>query len=1286
MKSFFNRLITFLAYSAAGLVILLAVAVGLFRLFLPRLPAYQDEIKLWASSAIGMEVEFTGMDARWGLSGPQLQFYGAELIRPSNQTRLLAAEEVGIGVSLVRLLKDRAFVVDSVTVRDTSIEIRQLEDGRWQIQGSDPGGLLNAGPADPGSIGSIDVIGVDVELQLIRPGDERPTFFNVTSLQVRRDEQRIAVDAAVSLPEEVGGRMDIAATQLLAGDERTWNVSIETDDLDFAAASALDEESGYPVSSGQGDVDLSLAYANERVVSATANLDVEGLSLAAGPAFDISGRFDVSNDLDGWLLAIDELELESDNGPWPRSSLRLETSSDAAGELVMLDATASYLDLADSELFLNWLSAEQRKWFDDLQVDGVIRNARATVSDIDTDSVRYSLAAVLEGAGFAAFDEIPGVRGFTGNLRADHSSGLLEIKSDNLDLHLPRFLDRPIAVDVADGTVIWRRSGARTTILSDSIIIRNSIFESESDVEIIIDGDSAPVIDLASNWSLEDIAAAKRYIPEAVMKPKLYQWFQDALIAGRMPSGRTRFYGPLDKFPFDDGEGELVIEARALNLIMKYAPRFPAAEFSELDILLENARLFTDSNRSVSMGNAVVDARIEIPDLRQPILAIDAYSTGTLETIRAYSANSPIADAFGGQLDRVSVSGNASFNLDLLIPILDWREFEFTARIQSDNGTLAIAGLDAPISELSGAVTIERDNISSESLGGRFLNQTVSIDLRNAPEDLPEFKIVAYATGAATATGLVEELGVPLDGRLEGSAAYSAEILFPRGDNDIDSPLSIRVQSNLVGLQVDLPPPFRKSAAESRGFSGELNFMPGGTRIESRGESSGESRDSFVWDIGFVKEGDAWDFDRGMLAVGGMELGVPEVRGLHIRGNASEVRLEDWLALSRKDGSKLGAAERIRSIEISVADMYLLGQHIRDHRVRLDRSANDWLVQFDGEQLRGSVFVPYDFNSDREMVLDMERLILPGDEAIEEAAANEAEVDPRTLPGISVKAAEFGIGERRFGALEADITRTPEGLVADSISARDPSFEISANGRWVVDDSDPKGYRSYITASLNSTDVVTTMQRLGYQPGIVSDDMGMLFDLSWSGGPSLDFTKTLDGDVQARFGAGQLDEVEPGAGRVFGLMSIVALPRRLSLDFRDVFQKGFGFDKIEGAFRIDDGDAYTCNLSLEGPAAVVAIVGRAGLDTRDYEQTAVVSANVGNTLPVVGGVMAGPQVAVALLLFSQIFKDPLQDLGQVYYSVAGSWDDPTIESSGAEGFAVSGRLANCIDEPEPDSQ
>ena len=143
-------------------------------------------------------------------------------------------------------------------------------------------------------------------------------------------------------------------------------------------------------------------------------------------------------------------------------------------------------------------------------------------------------------------------------------------------------------------------------------------------------------------------------------------------------------------------------------------------------------------------------------------------------------------------------------------------------------------------------------------------------------------------------------------------------------------------------------------------------------------------------------------------------------------------------------------------------------------------------------------------------------------------------------------------------------------------------------------------------------------------------------------------------------------------------MSITALPRRLSFDFRDVFKKGFGFDKIAGSFVIDDGNTMTCDLSLEGPAADIGIVGLASLNDRTYSQTAVVSANVGNTLPIVGAVVAGPQVAAALLVFSQIFKKPLQEVGQVYYSISGSWDNPAVESTDSDAFVASGELANCL--------
>ena len=130
----------------------------------------------------------------------------------------------------------------------------------------------------------------------------------------------------------------------------------------------------------------------------------------------------------------------------------------------------------------------------------------------------------------------------------------------------------------------------------------------------------------------------------------------------------------------------------------------------------------------------------------------------------------------------------------------------------------------------------------------------------------------------------------------------------------------------------------------------------------------------------------------------------------------------------------------------------------------------------------------------------------------------------------------------------------------------------------------------------------------------------------------------------------------PGAGRVFGLLSIATLPRRLSLDFSDLTDKGFAFDGIHGDFSLESGDAYTQNLLLKGPAAEIGMVGRTGLARHDYDQTVVVTGSLGQSLPAAGLIAGGPAVGAAMLLFSQIFKEPLKGMARGYYRITGPWE------------------------------
>ncbi|NCF72831.1 MAG: TIGR02099 family protein [Gammaproteobacteria bacterium] len=1283
MKELLRRLIKFLAYMAACIVILLAIAVGLFRLFLPRVPEYQDEIKAWASAAIGMQVEFSDMDARWGLSGPELLFYDAELIRLVSGTRIVVAEEVGIGVGLMRLLFEQSLIVDRLVIRNTSVEVSQDDEGRFWFQGISTDELLSSFSGKSATPVSIEVIGEDIELRFTPPGDQPPHFFDVPRVSVSIDANRIAADADIRLPEELGHTLSVSATQVLQAqaEQRSWDIFVDADDISLPGWSELSQGSRRFVS-GVGDMELAVAIINRDVTTATAEVDFVDVALEDDVFFDVGGRIEVDVSENDWLLAANEFSVSMQDHEWPETALRVEAGVDSEGAVVLLDTTASYLVLDDLRLLAPWLNDEQRSMLLDFAPSGIVRNLIATVSDIDSDTPRFNISAELDRVGISAAEQRPGVRGFSGLLRANRSGGRLEIRSDDLEIRAPEFLPDVVEIDAADGTVIWRNSNNRTTILSDSISITSEFFDSQSNVQVLIHKDgSSPEIDLESTWNISDIAEAKRFIPRKGLRPKLYDWFQMALVDGSIPRGTTTLNGPLDKFPFDGGEGRFLMEASVRNMTFKYHQLWPATEQSDMEVILDNARLYTTENRSISAGIPVVNAKVDIPDLRDPVLSIESFSTATLEAIREFSKQSPISKVFGGQLDRVAISGDASFTLDLIVPLKRERiqEFEFVSRIRSNNGTLAIKGFDPPITDLIGEVTIERDHISSEGLGGRFLGEQVSITLQRS--DDPQFSVVATTDGTITADGIVNDLGAPLDGLISGSASYQTQILFPDGKIESPPPLTIRIDSDFEGMAFLLPEPVKKAADSSLQVSGDIRFLPDGAGIQS----AGFAENRIAWELVFnqpdADEPDAqgFDFDRGVVALGGHTMEPADTRGLHIRGSTEVVRLQDWLSLSRSGEKKVGAAARIRSIDLLVEDMYIVGQHLKAHRVKVDRSAQDWLVQLDGEDVVGSVFVPYDFGGDRAMVLDMVRLRLPGDEAATESVSD---LDPRTLPPMQLNAAEFAFGDRELGAVEAIFEKTEYGLEATRILTTDASFGIVGTGRWLADDNDPLGSHSFVKATLTSTDVEQTMARLSYTPGIVSDSMSMIFDLNWSGSPRADFFDVLDGEVQVRFGDGQLEEVEPGAGRMFGLMSIVALPRRLSLDFRDVFSKGFGFDGIAGTFRIDDGITYTCDLSLEGPAADIGIVGSADIASRTYDQTAIVAANVGNTLPIVGAVVAGPQVAAALLIFSQIFKKPLQEVGQVYYAINGSWDDPNVDSTDSAAFVASGEMAGCLADEE----
>jgi uncharacterized protein YhdP len=130
---------------------------------------------------------------------------------------------------------------------------------------------------------------------------------------------------------------------------------------------------------------------------------------------------------------------------------------------------------------------------------------------------------------------------------------------------------------------------------------------------------------------------------------------------------------------------------------------------------------------------------------------------------------------------------------------------------------------------------------------------------------------------------------------------------------------------------------------------------------------------------------------------------------------------------------------------------------------------------------------------------------------------------------------------------------------------------------------------------------------------------------------------------------------------LLGLLSLQALPRRLSLDFRDVFDAGFDFEEAHGTFQMENGTASTDDVELSSSAAKISLSGSTDLVAQRYDQLLTVQPGVGNTLPVIGAIAGGPGGAAAGLALQGLLHDQLGEATQVQYTITGSWEEPSIE-------------------------
>ncbi len=1261
MPIFLRKLIKGLGVGAAMLVIIAAIGIGAFRLVIAQLPSYQGQVQAWAQDTLGLSVSFSRLDARWGLRGPELSFYDASVSRPDQEAEpMVSAAEVTLGLSPVVLFLERRLAVSRLSLERTQLTLERGADGQLRLQGA---------PSDQPSrtdlrfedLPSVAITLTDSDIRFVDRVQERAWDFSDVRVRLERSEDRVLLEARGTPPIELGNRIDVSIDGTLAprsaDDTADWLIVTALNDVDFSTVAELfPEVPGLP-QDGIGNLSLWLETAGGRVTHATAQVELEDLLLAeaaeAGSIFDrIAVTVEWAQGTDGWSLSLSDLQLTRDGVRWPEVTnigMSLTTSS---GEPRALELDAGFLRLQDLSPLVAALPVEQlTEIWRTLSPQGDVDNLSLSVAR-DPDGFVYDVTARLDRVGIAASDGRPGVRGVSGMLRADTGSGRVALTTTNAQLEWPEMFREPIAIGELTGVMIWREGRDGIRLVSDNLTFNNADVRTRSNLELIVPaGGGAPHLDLETRLLGFDTTRTRSYLPVGVLPAPVVSWLDRAIIQGRVPEADVTFFGPVDAFPFDNGEGQLRARFTVEDGILAYVDGWPIATAIEGEVEFVNAG-FTAQGTGRIMNEDFARMRGGVADMRDAVLTVSGDVTASLGEFLDYLRIVPAtARRLGPDLSRLqSDSGSGVVTLDLSLPLKDIGAYDLDAELAINAGQLEVEGFDLTANDIQGRLRLSDNAVTGDGIRAMLFGSPVTARVTASNE--AGYRARLDVSGSVEAEALQQNFDLPFGSLVSGATTWEGHLLLPANVPDGDpmierAPLRIAVASYLTGAELAFPAPLAKPAAAPMPLELAFTVLPA-----NRFDIEGRLGTSRRFALSFQSADSGLAFRRGSVRLDGTYPLLPPDDGLDIEGNVSELQLDGWLGLLRGQ-ELLGRDEPILSrLDLDIADMTAFGQRLGATTFAVRQGRDEWLIELDSESVAGHIVVPFEVRDRPQVVADMQRLHLT---FTDEASARQ--IDPRDLPGLLVNASDFSVGQRNFGRFSANVQSDPLGLRLVSYDSVSDSFAVEGSGSWL---SGPEGSTTRFAFSMLSTDVGMTLADLGLQPIVEADELQVTASVNWPGGPSGRWQQGISGDLSLRIEQGSMINLEPGAGRMWGLLSFSALPRRLALDFRDVFNRGLVFDEVAGDFVLVDGNAYTDNLLLTGPVADIGVVGRTGLRNEDYQQQAVVTAEPGKVLPTMG-FLAGPGVGAALLLFTQIFKEPLKGIGRASYCVTGSWEAPVVE-------------------------
>jgi len=917
------------------------------------------------------------------------------------------------------------------------------------------------------------------------------------------------------------------------------------------------------------------------------------------------------------------LKLSLNDTPWQTFSLQAYRSN--SEQFIFADQIK--LDRIEKILPLFHEAPELQGPLNVMAIEGKLLNTFVLLKDNQLQVVSRG-----EGVSIDENNDIPGISNIDLDVVFSDKQLALSISGEQGQLDLGSQFLAPLPFDQFNANVYADLRNNDKVINVEQLVFNSSDISLSGDLTVSVPENDKPSLSLIALAENVESFNAKKFFPNQLMGEDLVNYLNGALQKGRIEQANVIFNGALDEFPFGHGEGTFVVDAELIDGEFKFDSEWPEITSFAANLNFTNNEMLITGRAGRLSGLAVEGVTAKIPQLsHEQELLIDAILTPTSpEYIKNLMDASPLADSVGEALTALAVEGKVQGDFQLRLPLDDVEQAVATGNVVFNDNRINLQSPQMLMTKVNGVLSFNNEQLSTKDLHLNWRDMPIAISV--SAEQKSRYYQTLVKMQAQWAESLWhQQLPTKLKRYAEGEVTWQGDLAlnFYQGN---EFSYSFDLLSDLRPTKINLPAPFEKAQDDTMALSVSVAGREDKSTITA---VLGEQLNFYG-----VLDHEQITFKQSHLVLGDEQMLMP-MSGFYITTHLEQAQFEPWYAfvddlltsVETVDNNPSAvplfpAPERISG---NVGKLDVLGQVFTDVSYSVVDEQAWQLLQVNAKEARAAIKFFPDWLT-QGVAVDADFIHIPPDETEIASTASKVSTVPDViapseespklsdeqlfaqLPPMQVKCRSCKLGLLDLGEVNFAVERASnEQIKLNHFVAKRGKTKLTVDGVWRYNEQQSL---TSLNGLFSSGNIGREIESLGYASIIKDSGIDMNFDLAWQGGPHRYQLASLNGNVSSALNAGYLADIDDKGLRIFSILSLQSLVRKLTLDFRDIFSDGLFYSEIKGDMKIEQGVLSTDNTRLKGTAGDLTVKGNTDLNKGVLDYYMSYKPNLTSSLPV----------------------------------------------------------------------